>query len=150
MTMLALALLGTINMQCGKEPCMERIEAKGAPAAMGAYSQAIAVDLTKAEKLVFVAGQIAINPKTGECMESDIRTATRQTLDNIEAILKEAGSDWDHVARVDVFLRDMKDWEGMNEEYAKRFKKCRCYPARQTVGVSMDNIVEISCIAVVP
>lgn len=93
-----------------------------------------------------------IDPKTGIMIEDSIQSATKQTLDNVEAILKEAGSDWEYVVRMDVFLQNFdRDWDGMNEEYSKRFTN-GIFPARQTVGVSMDNntLVEISCIAIVP
>lgn len=112
-------------------------------------SQAISVDLEKTKKLVFVSGQVAIDPVTGQEQESDIHIATNRTLDNVEAILKAAGSGWEYVVRVDIFLRDLSDWQGMNEEYAKRFPN-GIYPARQTVGVNMVNRIEISCVAIVP
>jgi 2-iminobutanoate/2-iminopropanoate deaminase len=147
--LLGLCMLGTLEMHCPLPSPIERIETRGAPPALGAYSQAVIVDLTKAERLVFVAGQIPLDPKTGKLLDSDITIATRRTLDNIEAILEEAGSGWDYVVRMDVFLRDFNDWDGMNAEYAKRFRKGH-YPVRQTVGVQMDDRIEISCIAVVP
>lgn len=112
-------------------------------------SQAIAVDIKQTKKLLFVSGQVALDPETGEELESDIRMATKRTMDNIEAILKEAGSDWKYVARVDVFLRDLNDWEGMNEVYGTYFPN-GIFPARQTVGVNMVNRIEISCVAIVP
>jgi 2-iminobutanoate/2-iminopropanoate deaminase len=131
---------------------IEKIDTNNAPKALGAYSQAISIDLEKTKNLVFVCGQVAINPKTGKMIDSDIRSATNQTLDNVEAILKAAGSDWQYVVRMDVFLQNFdQDWDSMNEEYAKRFTN-GVYPARQTVGVHMDadTLVEISCIAIVP
>lgn len=112
-------------------------------------SQAIAVDIQKTKKLLFVSGQVALDPVTGKELENDIQTATKRTMDNIEAILKEAGSDWKYVVRVDVFLRDLNDWEGMNEVYGTYFPN-GVFPARQTVGVNMVNRIEMSCIAVVP
>ena len=131
---------------------MKRIESENAPKASGAYSQALSVDLDKVKNLVFVSGQIPLNPKTGQMVDSGIREATNQTLDNVEAILKAASSDWNHVVRVDIFLLHFeRDWDAMNEEYAKRFKH-GMFPARQTVGVKLDSdtLVEISCIAIVP
>lgn len=131
---------------------IKKIDTPNAPKALGAYSQALSVDLSKAKNLVFVCGQVAINPVTGKMIEEDIRAATNQTLDNVEAILKAAGSDWQYVVRMDVFLKHFdRDWDAMNEEYAKRFAN-GVYPARQTVGVHMDpdTLVEISCIAIVP
>lgn len=131
---------------------IQKIETSQAPQVLGAYSQGLIVDLEKTKNLVFVAGQVAIDPITGKMEENDIHKATNQTLDNIEAILKAAGSDWEYVVRMDVFLQHFdRDWDGMNEEYAKRFPH-GIYPVRQTVGVKMDDntLVEISCIAIVP
>lgn len=131
---------------------IEKIDSPNAPKALGAYSQAIAVDLENTKRLIFVAGQVAIDPKTGKMEEENIQKATKRTLDNIEAILHSAGSDWKYVVRMDVFLLDFdRDWDGMNEEYLKRFPD-GVFPARQTVGVKMDDntLVEISCIAIVP
>lgn len=130
-----------------------KIETDNAPkSGVGAYSQAIVVDLEKTKNLIFVCGQVAIDPKTGKMNQDNIKDATNQTLDNVEAILKAAGSDWQYVVRMDVFLQHFdRDWDAMNEEYAKRFKN-GVYPARQTVGVKMDDdtLVEISCIAIIP
>lgn len=147
---LAVLLMGCINI-CSASP-IQKIESLNAPAALGAYSQGLIIDLENTKNLVFVSGQVAINPKTGKMEEENIHVATNQTLDNVEAILKSAGSDWDYVVRMDVFLQNFDcDWDGMNEEYAKRFPK-GVFPVRQTVGVKMDDntLVEISCIAIVP
>ncbi|MES2273802.1 MAG: RidA family protein [Chlamydiota bacterium] len=143
---LTVGILGAVSADASP---IQKIQTESAAKVLGNYSQAISVDLQKTKNLVFVAGQVAIDPATGELLEGDIYTATRQTLDNIEAILKASGSDWEHVVRMDVFLRDFNDWDGMNEEYAKRFPS-GVFPARQTVEVGMENRVEISCIAVVP
>ncbi len=141
-------MFGTLSLSANNSP-IQKIQAAKAPTPVGNYSHAISVDLQKTKNLVFLAGQVALNPKTGELMEDDIATATRQILDNMEAILKAAGSSWEYVTRVDVFLRDYNDWAGMNEEYAKRFPN-GVFPARQTVEVGMDFRIEMSCIAVVP
>jgi 2-iminobutanoate/2-iminopropanoate deaminase len=131
---------------------LQQIDTSNAPKSLGAYSQAIAVDLERTKNLIFVCGQVPLDPKTGQMIEHDIHQATNRTLDNVEAILKAAGSDWKYVVRMDVFLQNFdRDWDGMNEEYAKRFSD-GVFPARQTVGVKMDDntLVEISCIAIVP
>lgn len=135
-----------------KNAPLEKIDTPYAPKALGAYSQAISVDLESTKKLIFVCGQVPIDPKTGQMIEQDIHQATNQALDNVEAILKAAGSEWKYVVRVDVFLQNFdRDWDGMNEEYAKRFPNA-VFPARQTVGAKMDDntLVEISCIAILP
>jgi len=85
---------------------------------------------------VYVSGQLPIDPKTGELIVGDIKELTKQTLDNIEAILKASSSSLQNVVRTDVFLKDLKkDFAGMNEEYAKRFD-IETPPARQTIQVS--------------
>jgi 2-iminobutanoate/2-iminopropanoate deaminase len=146
---LSTLLIGMNSLHAYNESAIQQIRAENAPIPVGNYSHAMSIDLQKTKNIVFLSGQVAINPKTGELMEEDIATATNQVLDNLEVILKAAGSGWEYVARVDVFLRDFNDWDGMNAEYAKRFPK-GVFPARQTVGVRLDHRIEISCIAVVP
>jgi len=123
---------------------LKKIDTSHAPAAIGPYSQAI-----RAGDLLFVSGQIPINPKTGEIVERTISAQTKQVLDNIEAILKEAGLTFDHVVKSEVFLKDMQHFKEMNTIYAERF--CGpIKPARQAFQVAMlplDVLVEISCIA---
>lgn len=127
---------------------IEDVKTDKAPPAIGPFSQGTSVDLQKG-KLLFVSGQTATDPKTGKLREENIRIATRQTLDNIEAILKAAGSDWKYVVRTDVFLNNLNDWDGMNEEYALRFPN-KIFPARQTVQAMMPYRIEISVIALIP
>lgn len=132
---------------------IQRLETTDAPKPMGAYSQIVSVDLEQTKKLIFVSVQYAMDPVTGKMVENDIHAATNQTLDNMEAILKKAGSDWEHVVRMDVFLLNYceENWAAMNQEMAKRFKN-GAYPVRQTIGAKMDDDspVQMSCIAVVP
>jgi 2-iminobutanoate/2-iminopropanoate deaminase len=127
---------------------IDYIKTTSSPAPFGAYSQGVAVDLQKS-KLIFVAGQVAKDPKTLKTYENDIELATRQTLDNINAILKAAGTDLNHAVRIDVFLRDLKDWRGMNKEFGKHFESGH-FPVRQAVQVGMVDRIEMSCIAYVP
>lgn len=127
-----------------------KIETKKAPQAMGPYSQAISVDVTNSHFL-FVSGQLPLDPATGKLVDAGMEEATRQVLDNIEAILTAANSSLNEVVRVDVFLKDLNDFQKMNEEYKRRFTNAN-FPARQTVQVAklpLDASVEISCIAVV-
>jgi 2-iminobutanoate/2-iminopropanoate deaminase len=115
-----------------------------APKAIGPYSQAI-----KANGFVFCSGQIPINPKTGETLTDSITEQTRQSLSNISAVLKAAGSSLDRVVKVTVFLRNMDDFGEMNEEYGKWFAKSP--PARaaiQAARLPRDVGVEIEAIAV--
>lgn len=127
----------------------KKIETVDAPKAIGPYSQAIVVAAN--QPLVFVSGQLPIDPQTGELMTADIATLTRQVIDNIEAILKASSSSLQHVLRTDVFLTNLADFQAMNEEYAKRFSPI-APPARQTIQVAAlpkGAPIEISCIAVV-
>lgn len=127
---------------------LRKIETEKAPRALGPYSQGIA--LNEAKPLVFVSGQLPIDPKTGKLVQGDIKLLTKQVIDNLEAVLQESGSNLDHVVRTEVFLKDLKEFAAMNEEYAKRFKG-EMTPARQTIQVAdlpMGSPIEISCIAV--
>lgn len=112
-----------------------------APRPRGPYSQAIVAD-----GFVFVAGQVAINPKTNELELGDIRSETRRTIENIRVILDAAGSSLPDVVRVNVYLADIKDFDAMNEVYRKFFPDDA--PARTTVGAQLPKIkIEIDCIA---
>jgi len=123
----------------------EKIQTEKAPAAIGPYSQAI-----KAGGLVFVSGQLPINPKTGEFVAGGISEQTRQVLKNVAAILEAAGSSLDQVLKTTVFLADMKEFSGMNEVYGTFFTGPP--PARATVaaaGLPRDARVEIEAVALV-
>ena len=114
-----------------------------APAAIGPYSQAIALD-----GLVFTSGQIPIDPETGKIVEGDIAAQTEQVFKNLEAVLQAANSSLDRVVKVTVFLADMNDFARMNEVYARFFSENE--PARSTVQVARlpkDVQVEIDLIA---
>ena len=117
-----------------------------APAPVGPYNQAIAAQ----GELVFLAGQIALNPTTGEIVgEEDIVAQTKQVMSNIEAVLTEAGLTWSNVVKTGVFLSDLTNFTAMNEVYAQYFNEQP--PARACVEVSRlpkDVLVEIECIAV--
>jgi len=112
-----------------------------APQPRGPYSPAIVAD-----GFVFVAGQACVNPKTNELEFGDIQSETRQTLQNIRAILEAAGSSLKDVVRVGVFLADMNDFAAMNVVYKEFFPEDQ--PARTTVGAQLPRIkIEIDCIA---
>jgi 2-iminobutanoate/2-iminopropanoate deaminase len=119
------------------------VKTKNAPAAIGPYSQAI-----KAGDFLFISGQMPIDPLTGDITGTDITTQTRQTLDNLKALLAAAGMSLDNVVKVYVYLVDMNDFQAMNEVYATYFTTH--YPARVTVGVASlakGALVEIEAIA---
>ena len=114
-----------------------------APAAIGPYSQAI-----EAGGLVFVSGQLPIDPATGEFAQGGIKELTRQSLENMKAILATAGRTLDNVVKTTVFLADMADFAEMNEVYAEYFQAP--FPARSAVAVKTlqkGARVEIECIA---
>lgn len=123
----------------------EIINTKKAPAAIGPYSQAI-----KAGNLVFTSGQIPINPETGELVNDDIKKATERSLENVKAILEEAGTCLDKVIKTVVFVKDMNDFAAVNEVYGKYFTSNQ--PARSCVEVGSlpkDALVEIEVVALV-
>lgn len=148
LALFTLLLMTSIAYADENNRSVKNIETNKAPSPSGAYSQATSVDLTGG-KLLYVSGQIAQDPITGKLLENDIQAATRQTLDNIEAILKAAGSDWKYVVKMEVFLKNVNDWAGMNEEYAKRFPN-KIYPARHTIQSGIENRIEIACVALIP
>lgn len=127
---------------------MKKIATDLAPAAIGPYSQGVVVDGN--QKIIYVSGQLPVDPKTGQFVEGDIQALTTRVIDNIEAILIAAGSRLDKVIRTDVFLLDLKEFSKVNEIYAKRFKGDPL-PVRQTIqvaGLPMNSPIEISCIAI--
>lgn len=122
---------------------MNAISTTNAPAAIGPYSQAI-----KVGGLVFVSGQLPIDPATGAFAEGGIKELTRQSLTNMKAILEEAGTSMANVVKTTVFLADMNDFAAMNEVYAEFF--AAPFPARSAVAVKTlpkGALVEIECIA---
>lgn len=121
----------------------EPISTAGAPAAIGPYSQGIA-----AGDLVFVSGQLPLDPATGKIPEG-IAAQTEQALKNLAAILAERGMGLENVVKTTVFLADLGDFAGMNEVYAKHF--AAPYPSRsafQVAKLPLGAPLEIECIAV--
>jgi 2-iminobutanoate/2-iminopropanoate deaminase len=119
------------------------VHTDGAPGAIGPYSQAMAVD-----GWVFCSGQIPMDPLSGQLVEGDIGTQTEQVLKNLAAVLEAAGSSLSLVVKTTVFLKDMADFPGMNEVYARHFGEHR--PARAAVAVRTlpkDVSVEIEAVA---
>jgi 2-iminobutanoate/2-iminopropanoate deaminase len=119
-----------------------------APAPVGPYNQAIATS----GQMLFVAGQIPLDPRSGTIIgEGDITAQTQQVMANIEAILTEAGANWEDVVKTSVFLTDLANFTPMNQVYAEYFLEDTA-PARACVEVSRlpkDVLVEIECIAVI-
>ena len=120
------------------------ISTSNAPAAIGPYSQAI-----EANGIVFVSGQIPVDPSTGAFVSDDIKDQTTQSLTNIRNILAEASLTMDHIVKTSVFLADIKYFAPMNEIYASFFNAP--YPSRSAMAVKdlpKGALVEIECIAV--
>ena len=123
---------------------MNPIHTEKAPAAIGPYSQAV----DSGAGLVFVSGQLPINPATGAFPEGGVAEQTRQSLTNARAILQAAGLDLKNVVKTTVFLANMADFGAMNEVYAQFF--ATPFPARSAVAVKdlpKGALVEIECIA---
>lgn len=122
----------------------EIISTQNAPQAIGPYSQGI-----KIGNMVFTSGQIPLNTETGELV-TEIKAATKQSLENVKGVLEAAGSSLDKVVKVGVFVKDMNDFAAVNEVYAEYFKENP--PARSCVEVARlpkDSIIEIEAIATV-
>ncbi len=123
---------------------MEAISSEQAPKAIGPYSQAI-----RAGNMVFLSGQIPLDPRSGEMVVGDIAKETERALDNLAAVLHAAGLGFEHVVRTTIYLVEMADFPKVNETYARRFTGT--FPARATVAVAAlpkGARVEIDAIAV--
>jgi 2-iminobutanoate/2-iminopropanoate deaminase len=119
------------------------LQIPNAPAPVGPYSQAIL-----AGGMLFVSGQIPLNPTTGQLEMNSIEEATHRVIKNIDALLSEAGLTLDNVVKTSIFLKDLSDFQAVNGIYASYFQGVP--PARETVEVArlpLDVNIEISCIA---
>ncbi len=119
------------------------IATQNAPSAIGPYSQAIL-----AGNLLFTSGQIAIDPTTGELVQDSLKSETNRVMENLTAVLEASGATFGNVVKTTIFLKDMDDFNEVNEIYASYFTGD--YPARETVQVAKlpkDVRVEISMIA---
>lgn len=120
------------------------VKTDAAPQAIGPYSQAI-----KANGFVFLSGQIALDPRTGQMVGQDIKTQTKRVMENIKAVLVGAGSSLEKVVKCSVFLKNMNDFGPMNEEYGSYFKELP--PARTTVQIAKlprDALIEVEAVAI--
>lgn len=123
------------------------IYSEHAPAPVGPYSQAVA-----ANGILYVSGQIAIDPKSGAILMGDIQQETHQVMKNMQAVLAAAGIGMEAVLKCTIFMADMNDYAAINEVYAEYFEAASA-PAREAVQVAClpKNVnVEISCIALLP
>ena len=122
---------------------MKIIQTKKAPAAVGAYSQGIVTN-----GFVYSSGQLPLVPETGELISDDIKKATRQSLENVKAIIEEGGSSVEKIVKVNIFLDDVNDFAAVNEAYAEFFGDHK--PARSCVEVGKlpkGGLLEIEAIA---
>jgi 2-iminobutanoate/2-iminopropanoate deaminase len=120
------------------------IQTNSAPAPIGPYNQAI-----RTGNMLFISGQVAINPATGEVEAKDVQGEAHQVMKNLKAILAEAGMSFEHVVKTTIFLSDMSLFASVNEIYAQ-YLEGTSYPARETVavkGLPKNVHVEISMIA---
>jgi len=120
------------------------VETSKAPAPIGPYSQAVLSGNT-----LYTSGQIAINPETGDLVMASIEEETHQVMNNVKAVLAEAGMTFDHVIKTSIFISDMDNFSRINEVYGQYFTAD--FPARETVEVARlpkDVNVEISMIAI--
>lgn len=121
----------------------EFISTKKAPTAVGPYSQGV-----KLSNFIFTSGQLPIDPETGDLVKDDIRKATKQSLDNVLAIVEAGGGTLEDIVKVNVYVKNMDDFAAVNEEYDKFFNGHK--PARSCVEVARlpkDGIIEIEAIA---
>jgi len=122
----------------------EFIFTEQAPKAIGPYSQAVKVD-----NMLFISGQIPFDPKTMTLISEDIKEQTKQSLENLKAIVTEAGLSLENIVKTSIFLKDMNDFNSINEVYEQYFKDFK--PARSAVEVARlpkDVKIEIEAIAV--
>lgn len=145
MTRIILSILVSVwVLGCGETHQKEIISTLDAPAAIGPYSQGIQVGNT-----LYLAGQIGLNPTSGKLVGTGIEAQTHRVMQNLGAVLKAAGYDFEHVAQVQVFLSDLKNYQNMNTVYAKYFTGNP--PARAVIEASAlpkDALVEIMMVAV--
>jgi len=125
---------------------MEELTTDEAPASIGPFSQGV-----RDGDRIFVSGQGPIDPESGEIIEGDVQDETRRTLANVDAVLRAADASLDDVVKTTVFVRDMDNYDAVNEVYAEHFSEP--YPARSAVEVAdlpVDIEVEIEVIASAP
>jgi 2-iminobutanoate/2-iminopropanoate deaminase len=128
-----------------RRPALKPVTSSAAPKAIGPYSQAV-----KAGNMLFLSGQIALDPATGNLIEGDFAAQARRVLENLKAVLQEAGADFGRVVKATVYLADLANFATLNSIYAEYFGDNK--PARSTVGVAAlprGAAVEIDLIAVI-
>ncbi len=125
---------------------IRKIETKNAPAAIGPYSQAVC-----ANNMLFLSGQIPVNPETGLVVEGGVKEQAERVFKNIDAVLSASGAKKENIVKACVFIKDMNDFGLVNEVYSAYFSGCEVLPARSCVEVARlpkDVLVEIEAIAI--
>lgn len=136
--------MNRIIAQASSHLMKKAISIPGAPAPIGPYSQAIQIN-----NMLFISGQVPLDPVTGKIENESIETSTHQVMRNIGALLNEAEMDFNHVVKCSIFLSDLNNFSVVNSIYSEYFSNIP--PARETVQVArlpLDVDIEISCIAV--
>ncbi len=144
-TIIFLLTLSLAATACSSPTSKTAFFSEQAPEAIGPYSQGI-----KTGNLIFTSGQIPLNPATGEIVSPDIRVQTKQALENLKNILQAGGSDLDHVLKTTLFIKDMNDFNAINDVYGSYFKE-DC-PARSCVEVPAlpkGALIQIEAVALV-
>jgi len=139
------AICCTVITSCHSGKSLTVISSMDAPKAIGPYSHAI-----KTGNLIYTSGQIGLSPVTNALAGEDIASQTHQALDNLKAILLEAGSDMGHVVKITIYLKDLNDYAKVNDIYKDYFTEIK--PARSAVQVARlpkDALIEIECVAVI-
>lgn len=124
---------------------VKSVSTSSAPEAIGPYSQGVV-----AHDILFISGQLPIDPRTGKMTEGNIQAKTRQVIQNVEAVAEAAGASLDRVVKITVFLKDMANFVAVNEVYAQYFE--RTLPARSAVQVAAlpkDADIEMEAIALI-
>jgi reactive intermediate/imine deaminase len=124
---------------------MDYIATNDAPKAIGPYSQAV-----RSGNMIFLSGQISLDPATGNLIDGDFAAHARRVFDNLKAVLKQAGAEFRHVTKATVYLTDLANFQTLNSIYAEYFGDHK--PARSTLGVSAlpkGAMVEVDLIAIV-
>lgn len=144
--MLTIVFLLTLSLAataCTSQASKTVFFSEQAPETIGPYSQGI-----KVGNLIFTSGQIPLNPDTGEIVSSDIKIQTKQALENLRNVLQAGGSDLDYVLKTTLYIKDMSDFNAINDVYGSYFKED--YPARSCVEVSAlpkGTLIEIEAVA---
>jgi len=134
-----ICVVTVLLISCDKQSGSKIINTENAPAAIGPYSQAVL-----SGDMLFLAGQIALDPQSGKMIDGDIVAQTKQAIENAKAVLAEAGFSLEDVVQVQIYLMDLNDYGVMNEMYSSYFKEHK--PARAVLQVSRiprDALIEI-------